>query len=63
VLENFPAGKHDDEVDALSGAYENLVSRGAPFESEIFGQRRLFRGIESALGGGRDHWPTRGLHF
>jgi len=25
VLENFPAGKHDDEVDALSGAHETLV--------------------------------------
>jgi predicted phage terminase large subunit-like protein len=24
VLENFPAGSHDDEVDALSGAYEQL---------------------------------------
>lgn len=22
VLENFPAGKHDEEVDALFGAYE-----------------------------------------
>jgi predicted phage terminase large subunit-like protein len=24
VLENFPVGKHDDEVDALSGAHEQL---------------------------------------
>jgi phage terminase large subunit-like protein len=26
VLENFPAAKHDDEVDALSGAHELLTS-------------------------------------
>jgi predicted phage terminase large subunit-like protein len=26
VLENFPTGKHDDEVDALSGAYEMISS-------------------------------------
>jgi hypothetical protein len=25
VLENFPAAKHDDEVDALSGAYERVA--------------------------------------
>jgi len=34
VLENFPAGRHDDEVDALSGAYEQIGGRGAPFEYE-----------------------------
>jgi hypothetical protein len=28
VLENFPAGRHDDEVDALSGAYERACERG-----------------------------------
>ncbi len=33
-LENFPAGKHDDCVDALSGAYEQIGGRGAPFEFE-----------------------------
>lgn len=25
VLENFPNGRHDDELDALSGAYERLA--------------------------------------
>jgi predicted phage terminase large subunit-like protein len=25
VLENFPVGKHDDEVDGLSGAYERIA--------------------------------------
>ena len=34
VLENFRAGKHDDEVDALSGAYEQIGGRGARFEYE-----------------------------
>ena len=34
VLENFPAGRHDDEVDALSGAYEQIGGRGGPFEYE-----------------------------
>ena len=34
VLENFPAAKHDDEVDALSGAYETIATRGAPFQYE-----------------------------
>src|ERR1019366_8494682 len=33
-LENFPAGKHDDCVDALSGAYEQIGGRAAPFEWE-----------------------------
>jgi predicted phage terminase large subunit-like protein len=27
-LENFPAGKHDDQVDALSGAHETLATAG-----------------------------------
>ena len=34
VLENFPAGRHDDEVDALSGAYEQIGGRGGRFEYE-----------------------------
>lgn len=34
VLENFPAGKHDDEVDGLSGAYEQIGGWGAPFQYE-----------------------------
>jgi hypothetical protein len=33
-LENFPAGKHDDAIDALSGAYKQIGGRGAPFEFE-----------------------------
>ena len=28
VLENFPVGRHDDEIDALSGAYERICERG-----------------------------------
>jgi phage terminase large subunit-like protein len=31
-MENFPAGKHDDEVEALSGAHEMLRVRLAKFE-------------------------------
>jgi predicted phage terminase large subunit-like protein len=32
VLENFPAGRHDDEVDGLSGAHEQLRDiRGGSF--------------------------------
>jgi len=38
VLENFPAGTHDDEVDGLFGAYETIGGRGGPFEYE-----RIFR--------------------
>ena len=30
VLENFPVGRHDDEVDALSGAHEMLPPRDFP---------------------------------
>jgi predicted phage terminase large subunit-like protein len=33
-LENFPMGRHDDAVDALSGAYEQIGGRGAKFEFE-----------------------------
>jgi predicted phage terminase large subunit-like protein len=33
-LENFPAGKHDDAVDALSGAYSLVGGRGGKFEYE-----------------------------
>jgi predicted phage terminase large subunit-like protein len=40
VLENFPAGKHDDEVDALFGAYETIGGRGAPFQFERVYTRR-----------------------
>jgi hypothetical protein len=29
TLENFPTGKHDDEIDGLSGAYHTLLSAGA----------------------------------
>ena len=56
VLENFPAGKHDDEVDAPNGAHENLVTRGAPFAFEsvhIPGRVQIFK----------KRWPTKGLSF
>lgn len=60
VLENFPAGKHDDEVDALSGAHEMLRVTHHPFQSEAVhtGHFNVFRGIDSALGStrcGRSH--------
>jgi len=34
VLENFPAGKHDDEVDALSGAHAILCKPSGGFTNE-----------------------------
>jgi predicted phage terminase large subunit-like protein len=34
VLENFPAGKHDDEVDGLSGAYETVGTTSGAWTSE-----------------------------
>ena len=38
VLENFPAGSHDDEVDALSGAHEFLNnSTGAASDADLGG--------------------------
>ena len=42
VLENFPAGRHDDEVDALSGAYETIGGRGGRFEYERVDTPRPF---------------------
>ena len=33
VLENFPAGRHDDEVDALSGAHQTLCERSGAINS------------------------------
>jgi len=39
-LENFPQGRHDDCVDALSGAYEQIGGRGAPFEYETLNIQR-----------------------
>ena len=33
MLENFPAGKHDDEVDALSGAHGIVCATGGGFTS------------------------------
>ncbi len=34
VLENFPAGRHDDEVDSLSGAHEKLGGRSGSIGAE-----------------------------
>ena len=59
VLENFPAGKHDDEVDALSGAYEQIGGRGAPFEWESVHMARpsnLFGCFDRNMGRGRMLW-------
>jgi predicted phage terminase large subunit-like protein len=33
VLENFPAGQHDDEVDALSGAHDQLAAPTGAWDS------------------------------
>jgi hypothetical protein len=55
VLENFPAGQHDDEVDALSGAYENLPRNSGPFAMEVIPRQDRM----SALGGCKDRWPVR----
>jgi phage terminase large subunit-like protein len=62
-LENFPQGKHDDAVDALSGAYEQIGGRGAPFEYEAIHRLGALRGIELALGACRERWPSRGLSW
>jgi predicted phage terminase large subunit-like protein len=44
VLENFPTGRHDDEVDALSGAHENLRANCYGFSSaDVFGRHRAQR--------------------
>jgi predicted phage terminase large subunit-like protein len=50
VLENFPAGSHDDEVDALSGAYDRLAqsSTGAVGNEH---QGQIFTGSPSQFGG------------
>jgi hypothetical protein len=60
-LENFPPGKHDDEVDALSGAYEQIGGRGAPFEYErveVDRRPRCF-GDLSCLSAGHDRWSKK----
>ena len=62
VLENFPARRHDDEVDALSGAYQYVRGGGGKFCYEtVRGRPKLFAGMEAALGGrersgGRGPW-------
>ena len=60
VLENFPAGAKDDEVDALSGAYETIGSRGAAFEYESVRIPRAFDSLLShfdrRMGRGRLLW-------
>ena len=52
VLEKFPAGSHDNEVDGLSGAYETVGGCSWPFEYErIFSPRTSRRfGDVAALG-------------
>ena len=65
-LGNFPAGTHDDEVDALSGAYEQIGGRGAPFEAESVSLPRRTRqfGDLGCLCGFRDRWaPRQGLWY
>jgi predicted phage terminase large subunit-like protein len=39
-LTAFPLGAHDDQVDALSGAYEVLARRGRPVPVALIGDRR-----------------------
>ena len=64
-LENFPAGKHDDCVDAPGGAYQQIGGRGTPFDFErvnisrpggAFGyfDRRLLK-AEALLSGDRQN--------
>jgi predicted phage terminase large subunit-like protein len=52
VLENFPTGRHDDEVDALSGAHENLRANCFGFSSaSVFGGGKPeLRLVEKTLG-------------
>jgi len=41
-LESFPKGAHDDQVDALSGAYNQLIGNPRiPFEFQSTGQRPM----------------------
>jgi predicted phage terminase large subunit-like protein len=40
VLENFPTGRHDDEVDALTGAHEVLQKRSGAITPEAVEQMR-----------------------
>jgi hypothetical protein len=58
VLENFPAARHDDEVDALSGAYEYVGRGGGKFCFETIPRPRLLAGMDAALGGGRERWSS-----
>ena len=63
-LENFPQGKHDDAVDALSGAYSQIGGRGTPFESEpvrLAARTRNFGNLDCLSR--RDAWATKGLWF
>jgi predicted phage terminase large subunit-like protein len=58
VLENFPVGKHDDEVDALSGAHGMLVSGSGPAAVVVprSNSSRTHFLIGSVRGSGFD-WP------
>jgi predicted phage terminase large subunit-like protein len=51
-LESFPEGRHDDQADAFSGAFEFLFrSPGGPVQSEtVIPRNPLTRGMEAALG-------------
>ena len=64
-LENFPAAKHDDDADSLSGAYGVIGGqRGGPFEAEsVHIPGRVHFGSMDALGGCKDRWPTRGMSY
>ena len=44
-LENFPSGKHDDAVDALSGAHGMLVSQSGPLASVVITHCNRSRGL------------------
>jgi hypothetical protein len=64
-LENFPAAKHDDETDALSGAYGVIGGpRGGPVEFESVHIPGVFRfGNLDGLCAKRDHWKPRGMQY
>ena len=68
VLENFPIGSHDDEVDGLAGAYYFLNNQGGSISSS--GQVDTGQDNVRSWGGGKHwearhwpgvrHWPGRG---
>lgn len=57
VLENFPTGKHDDEVDGLSGAHAALLAPSGGWDAETLKGVFTGGGRQSLLGQPR-HWVS-----